>query len=153
VSAPRWLPAAGIVLVAALFTWLNRGERIVVNLGLLRLYRAPLTMVLAMMALSLRHDRRVREELRKRGLLDILPPPDEPARPVSAWGVARESTRADAARAWPAPASQHADDAPTLAHAADEHTVSHPREEDRTVVHPREDERRPYPRLDEDPAA
>ncbi|HEX6042403.1 hypothetical protein, partial [Longimicrobium sp.] len=70
-SAPRWLPAAGVTLVAAAFTWFNRGERIVVDLGLFRLYRAPLTVVvflaflagmLSMMALSLRHDRRVREE-------------------------------------------------------------------------------------------
>ena len=38
-----------------------------------------------MLLLSLRHDRRVREELRRRGLLQ----PAEPARPVaaSAWGV------------------------------------------------------------------
>jgi uncharacterized integral membrane protein len=161
VSAPRWLPAAGVVLAAALFAWLNRGERIVVNLGLFRLYRAPLTVVvflaflagmLAMLALSLRHDRRVREELRRRGLLDI-PPPVEPARPVSAWGVAREPARADGARPWTASAPSHADDAPTLAQAADGHAASDPREEDRTVVHPREDERRPaYPRLDEDPA-
>lgn len=97
-SAGRWVPAAGVTLVAAAFTWLNRGERIVVDLGLIRFYRAPLTVVvflaflagmLSMLVLSLRHDRRMREELRRRGLLDI-PPPVEPARPVaSAWGVSR----------------------------------------------------------------
>ena len=149
-SAPRWLPAAGVTVAAAAFTWINRGERIVVDLGLVRFYRAPLTVVLflaflagmlSMMALSLRHDRRVREELRRRGLRDI-PPPAEPVRPVSAWGVAREPVRAPRLE----------DDAPTLARPADEPTVAHPREEDATVLQRRDEERRTYARLDEDPA-
>ncbi|HEX6041608.1 MAG TPA: hypothetical protein VFZ20_26385, partial [Longimicrobium sp.] len=68
--------------------------------------------------------------------LDI-PPPVEPARPVSAWGVAREPARAESVRSWSAPVRDDAADEP----------------EDRTAVHPREEERRPaYPRLDEDPA-
>jgi hypothetical protein len=78
VTIPRWLPPAGIALAAGLLTWLNRGERAVVHLGIATFYRAPLTVVLflaflagmlAMLALSLRYDLRMRQELRARGLL------------------------------------------------------------------------------------
>jgi hypothetical protein len=78
VTIPRWLPPAGIALAAGLLTWLNRGERAVVHLGIATFYRAPLTLVLflafvagmlSMLALSLRHDLRMRQELRARGLL------------------------------------------------------------------------------------
>lgn len=81
-TVPRWLPPAGIALAAGLFTWLNRGERAVVHLGITTFYRAPLTVVLflaflagmlAMLALSLRHDLRMRQELRARGLLVPAP--------------------------------------------------------------------------------
>lgn len=81
-TIPRWLPPAGIGLAAGLFTWLNRGERIVVDLGIATFYGAPLTVVLflaflagmlAMLALSLRHDMRMRQELRARGLLVQAP--------------------------------------------------------------------------------
>jgi hypothetical protein len=84
VTIPRWLPPAGIALAAGLFTWLNRGERAIVHLGIATFYGAPLTVVLflaflagmlAMLALSLRHDLRMREELRARGLL--VPVPDQ----------------------------------------------------------------------------
>lgn len=137
----RWLPALCITLAAAAFTWLNRGERVAVDVGLFRIYRAPLTMVvllaflagmLSMLLLSLRHDRRVRGELRARGLLEPAPP--RPAAPVaSAWGVAREPARAD------------------------ERTVAYPREDERTAGYPRLDEGASapndraiaYPRLDE----
>lgn len=83
-TIPRWLPPAGIGLAAGLFTWLNRGERIVVDLGIATFYGAPLTVVLflaflagmlAMLALSLRHDLRMRQELRARGLL--IPSPGQ----------------------------------------------------------------------------
>ncbi len=132
----RWLPALGITLLAAAFTWLNRGERVAVDAGLFQFYRAPLTLVvflsflagmLSMLLLSLRHDRRVREELRARGLLEPAPPrPSAPA--ASAWGVARE------------PASPR----------PDERAAAYPREEERAVAHSREDERTvSYPRLDE----
>jgi hypothetical protein len=97
-----------VTLAASLFAWLNRGERVAVDVGILRFYRAPLTVVaflaflagmLSMLLLSLRHDRRLREELRARGLLEPARP--EPARTptASAWGVARE----------PAPARDEAD--------------------------------------------
>jgi hypothetical protein len=143
---PRWLPAAAVTVFAAALAWLNRGERVAVDVGMFTLYRAPLAVVLlavflagmlAMLLLSLRHDRRVRDELRRHGLLQ----PEEPARPAasaSAWGVVRE----------PAPARDEAADR-TLGHALrDEHdrTIGHARhdEQDRTVA---------YPRYDEDPAA
>lgn len=124
-TAPRWLPAVGVAVFAAALAWLNRGERVVLDVGVVTFYRAPLALVLllvflagmlAMLLLSLRHDRRVRDELRRHGLLQ----PAEPAHPVaaSAWGVSRE----------PAPAQQ-----PPSA-----------RDEDRTIA---------YPRYDEDPAA
>ena len=141
-SAGRWLPAAGVTLLAAAFAWLNRGERVPVDLGLFRFYRAPLSVVaflaflagmLSMMVMSLRHDRRVREELRRRGLLDV-PPPAQPA--ASAWGVARE------------PAPRHgadADRATALSRDGGEHTSAFAREDDDRTVG--------YPRYDEDPAA
>jgi hypothetical protein len=68
-----------VTLFAAAFVALNRGEMVVVNLGVVRYYQAPLTVVtflsflvgmLAMFALGLRHDLRVRRTLRERGLLD-----------------------------------------------------------------------------------
>jgi hypothetical protein len=97
VTIPRWLPPAGIALAAGLFTWLNRGERAVVHLGIATFYRAPLTVVmflaflsgmLAMLALSLRHDLRMRQELRARGMLDGPPLPGTPA-PTAAASPAR----------------------------------------------------------------
>jgi uncharacterized integral membrane protein len=177
VSARRWLPAAGVTLLAAGFAWLNRGERVPVDLGLFRVYRAPLTVVaflaflagmLSMMVLSLRHDRRVREELRRRGLLEV-PPPAEPARPAaSAWGVAREPAppRADDGDRTVAFA-RDADDR-TIAFSRDgddpaagisddgDRRVGYPREDDdRTAAfsHDEDDRRAGYPRYDGDPAA
>lgn len=124
-TAPRWLPAAGAAVFAAALAWLNRGERVAVDVGVVTFYRAPLALVLllvflagmtAMLLLGLRHDRRVRDELRRHGLLD----PAAPARPVAAtpWGVAREPA--------------HANEPPPA------------RDDDRTIA---------YPRYDEDPAA
>lgn len=132
-TAPRWLPAAAAAFFATTLAWLNRGERVAIDVGFTTFYRAPLAIVLlgvflagmlAMLLLSLRHDRRVRDELRRHGLLQ----PEEPAvRAASAWGVAREPA---------------ADQAP-------ERTVAYPRYDeepapDRTIA---------YPRYDEDPAA
>jgi hypothetical protein len=146
----RWLPALGITLAAAAFTWLNRGERVAVDVGLFRFYRAPLTMVaflaflagmLSMLLLSLRYDRRVREELRARGLLE--PAPARPAAPAaSAWGVARE------------PAHPRDEERATAYPREDERTISSPRDDERTIAYSGDDERTiAYPRYDEDPAA
>lgn len=127
----RWLAPAGVALAAALFAWLNRGERAVVSIGIATFYRAPLTLVLflaflagmlSMLALSLRHDLRMREELRARGLLDGFARPQTPP-PVAhaeyapkpepdatmAFGVDDHTARFQGDGA-------HPDDAPTLVH-------------------------------------
>lgn len=89
-SAGRWLPLAAVTLLAGGFAWLNRGERVAVDVGVATVYRAPFTVVfflaflagmLAMLALGLRHDLRLRRELRARGLLDA-PRPTPAPRPV-----------------------------------------------------------------------
>jgi uncharacterized integral membrane protein len=100
VTGSRWLPIAAVTLFAALFAWLNRGERIAVDVGVATFYRAPLTVVLflafvagmlSMLLLSLRQDMRMRDELRARGLLDA-PPPSASALPAAAeWSRPRET--------------------------------------------------------------
>lgn len=83
-TGPRWLVPAGVALFAAWLTWLNRGERIAVDVGVATFYRAPLTVVLflaflagmlSMLLLGLRQDLRMRQELRARGLIDTAPEP------------------------------------------------------------------------------
>lgn len=78
-SARRWLPLAGVGGFAAAFVLLNRGETVALNLGFALLPRLPLAVLLllffllgmlATALLSLRHDRRVRDVLRRHGLLD-----------------------------------------------------------------------------------
>lgn len=167
-SAARWLPALGVTLVAALFTWWNRGERIVVDVGLVHFYRAPLAVVvflaflagmLSMLLLSLRHDRRVRDELRARGLLE--PAPARAAAPAaSAWGVARgPAPRAEEpAAAYPRlDGEDRGGDGRTAGYSGHDGLSGGA---DRTAVYPRLDEARgddgrtvPYSRRDEDPAA
>lgn len=70
-----WLPIGGAVIAAAVLGYLNRGEAVIVNLGLVVLYRAPLSVVLfatflfgmvAMMLLSLPFDLALRRRLRER---------------------------------------------------------------------------------------
>jgi uncharacterized integral membrane protein len=164
VTGSRWLPIAAVTLFAAWFAWLNRGERIAVDVGVATFYRAPLTMVLflaflagmlCMLLLSLRQDVRMREELRARGLLDA---PSPSAQPVGAeWTRPREAP----VEPLPAPAEDrtvvhprydgNAAAAPDPA-AAEDRTIAYHRydgdagaepsrapAEDRTVVHPRYD--------------
>lgn len=87
-AASRWLPVAGIALAAGAFAWLNRGEVVMLNLGLFRLPRVPLSVffflaflfgMLSMLLLSLRQDLRTRRLLRDHGLLDAAPSPAPPA--------------------------------------------------------------------------
>jgi hypothetical protein len=172
VTAPRWLPAAAAGLFAAALAWLNRGERVAIDVGPVTFYRAPLAVVLllvflagmlAMLLLGLRHDRRVRDELRRHGLLQ----PQEPApRAASAWGVAREPAPT---RDEPTSARDEPADRTTVYPRYDENggadrTVAYPRHEekedaDRTVAYPRHDEGEgtdrsvAYRRYDKDPAA
>jgi hypothetical protein len=81
IGTSRWAPVLAVSVVAASFSWLNRGERVVVDVGIMTIYRAPLTVVVfvafiagmaSMLLLGLRHDLRVRRELERRG---IEPPP------------------------------------------------------------------------------
>jgi uncharacterized integral membrane protein len=178
VTAPRWLPAAAVTLFAAALAWFNRGERVAIDVGVATFYRAPLSVVLfavflagmlAMLLLSLRHDRRVRDELRRHGLLQ---PEEPPARTASAWGVAREPARGeDAGRTVAYPRRDESDDADRAVgyprrdeNEAAERTVAYRRLDgdegtDRTIAYPGDDEREgvdrtvAYRRYDEDPAA
>lgn len=151
---PRWLPIAGVTLLASLFAWLNRGERVAVDLGILRFYRAPLTVVaflaflagmLSMLLLSLRHDRRLREELRARGVLEPVRPEPARAPAASAWGVAREPDDRTVASSRPHDVSAREEEERTIAYPSyDEEPSAARGQDDRTVS---------YPRYDEDPAA
>jgi hypothetical protein len=77
IGTSRWAPVLAVSVVAASFSWLNRGERVVVDVGIMTIYRAPLTVVVfvafiagmaSMLLLGLRHDLRVRRELERRGI-------------------------------------------------------------------------------------
>lgn len=108
-NAARWVPVAAVTLLAAAFSWFNRGERVVVDLGVATFYRAPFTLVvflaflagmLSMLFLSLRHDLRVRRELDARGLLDggrtpAAPIFASPSGPVRGEADAIEPDRAE----------------------------------------------------------
>jgi len=153
-TAPRWLPAAAAAFFATGLAWLNRGERVAIDVGLTTFYRAPLAIVLllvflagmlAMLLLSLRHDRRVRDELRRHGLLQPEPPV---AQAASAWGAT--APREDGARTVVPLEEDH-----RAAYVADAgHTAAHVGDGDRTVSRPRDHEQTAaFPRYDEDPAA
>ena len=74
----RWLPLAGLTLLAGAFAFLNRGETAVLRLGLFTLWRVPVALLVfaafllgmgAMLLFGLRQDLRVRRLLREHGLL------------------------------------------------------------------------------------
>lgn len=105
-KARRWLVPALVALWAAGFTWLNRDERTLVNVGFATFYRVPLTVVLfiaflagmlSMLALSLRQDRRMRDELRARGLLDGPGKTASSVDPLAPAGALRPADAADVA--------------------------------------------------------
>ncbi|HEU0301643.1 MAG TPA: hypothetical protein VFR37_19465 [Longimicrobium sp.] len=141
----RWLPVAAVALFAAGFAWLNRGERVAVDVGVATFYRAPLTVVfflaflagmLSMLALSLRQDLRMRDELRARGLLDV-PPSATPPPAAAEWSRPREAPVEPA----PAPAGE------------DERTLAYPRFDDGpAAVRDQDDRTVAYPRYDGEPA-
>lgn len=96
-GAARWLPLLAVAAVAAAFASLNRGERVVVELGFATFYRVPLTGVVfvafvvgmgAMMLLSLRQDLALRRELRARS---EEPRPEAPPAPADAGEEAMEA--------------------------------------------------------------
>jgi hypothetical protein len=116
-AAARWAPVLGVSAVAAGFSWLNRGERVVIDLGVTTVYRAPLTLVVfvaflfgmvSMLLLSLRHDLRVRRELERRGIepsrgpAPWTPPAARRARPAAEAGGATLPGPGPAAAAEPA---------------------------------------------------
>jgi uncharacterized integral membrane protein len=77
-----WLPPVGVALLAAGFAYLNRAEKVQVELGLVDFYASSALVILAafllgmtaMLLFGLRQDLRLREELRARGLLDGAAP-------------------------------------------------------------------------------
>ncbi len=150
-TIPRWLPPAGIALAAALLTWLNRGERAVVHLGIATFYRAPLTLVLflafvagmlSMLALSLRHDLRMREELRARGLLVPTPGPvPAPSPPAPHAHVAAAEPEETARFAADDHTARFQDDG--AGPAGPYHIEGDGGEDDPTLVHQREGESPP----------
>lgn len=88
----RWAVLLTFGLLAAGFAYLNAGERTSVHLGVAVLFQVPLVGLvfvvfllgmLAMYALGLRHDLRVRRLLRDHGLEELLQEPEEyhPAAP------------------------------------------------------------------------
>ncbi|HYJ78699.1 MAG TPA: lipopolysaccharide assembly protein LapA domain-containing protein [Longimicrobiaceae bacterium] len=89
--AARWLPLAGVTLLAGAFAFLNRGETVSLRLGVATFHQAPLAIVaflafmfgmLSMLVLGLRQDLRLRRLLRERGLLDE-PLPERTAAPAA----------------------------------------------------------------------
>ena len=69
----RWTSVAVLVAVAGLFSFLNAGERVALNLGFTTVYRISvvglvfgsfLLGMVAMFLFGLRHDRRIRDALR-----------------------------------------------------------------------------------------
>ena len=175
---PRWLPAAAITVFAAGLAWLNRGERVALDVGIATFYRAPLTVVLflaflagmlSMLLLSLRQDMRTREELRARGILDIPARPAAPAAPAAVptpaapvWTQPDETVaHLDAASADDRTAAylQYDEEPPARVNPppAEDRTVGDPRHDEEPAVRadppPAEDRTVVYRRYDEDPAA
>jgi hypothetical protein len=79
----RWVGVAILVAVAAIFSFLNSGERVTLNVGVTILYRISLVGLIftaflfgmvAMFLFGLRQDRRIREILRERSQRPIDPP-------------------------------------------------------------------------------
>lgn len=85
----RWIGLAALAIVAAVFAYLNSGERTAIHLGFTVLYQVPLVGLVftvyllgmaTMFVLGLRHDLRVRRALRQHAL-DEAPEYDRPPPP------------------------------------------------------------------------
>jgi hypothetical protein len=82
-----WLALGFVMITAAVFGFLNGGERVALHLGLFVLYQVHLVVLLfvafllgmsTMFLLGLRHDLKVRRLLRERRY-EVPPPPPPPA--------------------------------------------------------------------------
>ena len=71
----RWFAVSVLVAVAAIFSFLNAGERVSIDVGFTTFYRISLVGLVfgsflfgmvAMFLFGLKHDRRIREALRER---------------------------------------------------------------------------------------
>lgn len=98
-----WLAVVAGGVLAGLFAFLNRWERVSVELGFTRLYAVPLAIfffaafllgMAAMLLMSLPQDRRTRELLRAHGLLD--PPAPAARTPARIAGYEAAPTRVNA---------------------------------------------------------
>jgi hypothetical protein len=87
-SPRRWLLLLAVAVTAALFAYLNGGERATLHLGFASIYRVSvprlvlgsfLLGMLVMWGIGLRHDLRMRRVLREHGITD------EPAEPATAF--------------------------------------------------------------------
>jgi uncharacterized integral membrane protein len=92
VTLRGWIAVAVAGVVAGLFAFVNRFERVSVELGFTHLYAVPLALfffaafllgMAAMLLISLPQDRRIRELLRAQGLLDVPAPPPPPVPPAA----------------------------------------------------------------------
>jgi hypothetical protein len=94
VKGAGWLGVVAGAVAAGLFAFLNRFERVSVNLGLTRIDALPLSIfffaafllgMAVLLLLSLPHDRRTRDLLRAHGLVDessaVTPPRPDDAPP------------------------------------------------------------------------
>jgi hypothetical protein len=81
-SPRRWLLLLVVAVLAALFAYLNGGERATLHLGFVSMYRVSvprlvlgsfLLGMLVMWGIGLRHDLRVRRVLREHGITDEPP--------------------------------------------------------------------------------
>lgn len=81
-NARRWTMLLMVALLAALFAYLNGGERAALHLGFVSLYRVSvprlvlgsfLLGMLVMWGIGLRHDLRVRRVLRDHGIEEDAP--------------------------------------------------------------------------------
>ena len=84
---PGWLAVVAGGVLAGAFAFINRYERVSVDLGFARLYAVPLSIfffaafllgMAAMLLFSLPQDRRIRRLLRAHGLTGAVPPPAPP---------------------------------------------------------------------------
>jgi hypothetical protein len=106
VKGASWLGVVAGAVAAGLFAFLNRFERVSVNLGLTRIDALPLSIfffaafllgMAVLLLLSLPYDRRTRDLLRANGLLDTpasgAPPHSDAAAPPPS--AAQASSPAD----------------------------------------------------------